>query len=89
MRELRTVTDLPIGVGFGISTPEQARDVASYRRRGGGRQRDLGADRSSTAARPIWSQRVGEFVGALKNAMRRAPHGAGAAASDAMAHGSR
>ena len=28
MRELRTVTDLPIGVGFGISTPDQAAEVA-------------------------------------------------------------
>lgn len=27
---LRTVTDLPIGVGFGISTPAQAREVAGY-----------------------------------------------------------
>ena len=30
MRELRTVTDLPIGVGFGISTPAQAREVAAF-----------------------------------------------------------
>ncbi|MGA7873378.1 MAG: tryptophan synthase subunit alpha, partial [Candidatus Binatus sp.] len=29
MRELRSVTDLPIGVGFGISTPEQAAKVAT------------------------------------------------------------
>jgi tryptophan synthase alpha chain len=29
MRELRSVTDLPIGVGFGISTPEQAAEVAT------------------------------------------------------------
>ncbi len=30
VRNLRAVTDLPIGVGFGISTPEQARDVAAF-----------------------------------------------------------
>jgi len=29
MRELRGVTDLPIGVGFGISTPAQAAEVAT------------------------------------------------------------
>ena len=29
MREIRSVTDLPIGVGFGISTPEQAAEVAT------------------------------------------------------------
>ncbi len=28
MRELRSVTDLPLGVGFGISTPAQAAEVA-------------------------------------------------------------
>ncbi len=30
VRNLRAVTDLPIGVGFGISTPAQARDVAAF-----------------------------------------------------------
>src|SRR5208282_4193048 len=30
VRELRSVSDLPIGVGFGISTPEQAAKVASF-----------------------------------------------------------
>ncbi len=30
VRELSSVTDLPIGVGFGISTPAQARQVAAY-----------------------------------------------------------
>jgi tryptophan synthase alpha chain len=29
MREIRSVTDLPVGVGFGISTPEQAAQVAA------------------------------------------------------------
>jgi tryptophan synthase alpha chain len=27
--EIRTVTNTPIAVGFGISTPDQARDIAS------------------------------------------------------------
>lgn len=30
VRALKTITDLPIGVGFGISTPEQAAQVAGY-----------------------------------------------------------
>jgi len=30
VRELATITDLPIGVGFGISTPAQAREVGAY-----------------------------------------------------------
>src|SRR5262249_43031390 len=30
VRELRSVTDLPIGVGFGISTSEQAAKVATF-----------------------------------------------------------
>lgn len=30
VRAVRSVTDLPIGVGFGISTPPQAREVASF-----------------------------------------------------------
>ena len=29
MREIRSVTDLPVGVGFGISTPAQAAEVAT------------------------------------------------------------
>ena len=28
--KLRTVTDLPIAVGLGVSTPDQAREVAQY-----------------------------------------------------------
>ncbi len=30
VRELRRLTELPIGVGFGISTPDQARTVAAF-----------------------------------------------------------
>ncbi|HEV2169982.1 MAG TPA: tryptophan synthase subunit alpha, partial [Candidatus Binatus sp.] len=29
MRDIRSVTDLPVGVGFGISTPAQAAEVAA------------------------------------------------------------
>lgn len=38
--ELRKWTSLPIAVGFGISTPEQAATVARQGRRRGGRKRD-------------------------------------------------
>ena len=30
VKRLRALTDLPIAVGLGVSTPEQARDVARY-----------------------------------------------------------
>jgi tryptophan synthase alpha chain len=30
VRELRTFTDLPLAVGFGVSTPEQVRDVCTF-----------------------------------------------------------
>ena len=43
---MRAVTNLPLAVGFGISTPEQAREVARDRRCGGGRQRDRAPDRA-------------------------------------------
>jgi tryptophan synthase alpha chain len=73
--ELRGVTKLPIGVGFGISTPEQARQVAAF------------ADavvvgsaislliENNVAADGLVSK-VGEFAGALKAAMRIARTGA-------------
>ncbi len=71
VRALRAVTDLPVGVGFGISTAAQAGEVAGYadavvvgsalsliiEREGAG---------SGLAAA------VGEAVGAMKNAMRAA-----------------
>ena len=47
---IRAHTDLPIAVGFGISTPEQARSRGGVRRRGGGGQRGGQSDR---APRPI------------------------------------
>ncbi len=30
VRRIRAITDLPVAVGFGISTPEQARDIAPH-----------------------------------------------------------
>src|SRR5258708_28570401 len=71
IRELRTVTDLPIGVGFGISTPAQAAEVATI------------ADavvvgsaislliESHTSSGDVIAA-VGGLVGAMKHAMRAA-----------------
>ena len=51
MRELRSVTDLPIGVGFGISTPAQAAEVATHGGRGRSRQCDFPVDRGARQVR--------------------------------------
>jgi tryptophan synthase alpha chain len=68
---LRAVTDLPIGVGFGISTPGQAREVASF----------ADAVVVGSAISQVIEQHaasddliavVGEFVGSLKRAIRPA-----------------
>lgn len=71
VRGLRAVTGLPIGVGFGISTPGQARDVAAFADAvvvGSAIsqviEKNLGAENLVAA--------VGEFVGGLKQAMRTA-----------------
>jgi tryptophan synthase alpha chain len=73
VRELRTVSDLPIGVGFGISTPQQAAQVATFA--------DgvvVGSAISTLIEQHIASgdavTAVGELVGAMKDAMRAA-HG--------------
>jgi tryptophan synthase alpha chain len=69
VRALRGITDLPIGVGFGISTPDQAREVAAF------------ADAvvvgsvisqliENHAASASLVQVVGDFAAALKDAMR-------------------
>ena len=69
---LRAVTDLPIGVGFGISTPEQARAVAGF----------ADAVVVGSAITQLIEQHakagdlletVGAFVGALKQAMDLVP----------------
>jgi tryptophan synthase alpha chain len=66
---LRTVTSLPIGVGFGISTPDQARAVASF-----ADAVVVGSAISSLleqhAASDDLVEVAGQFVGALKHAMR-------------------
>ena len=74
MREIRSVTNLPVGVGFGISTPAQAAAVAAV------------ADAvvvgsaitlliESNAASGNVLNAVGELVGAMKSAMRAARRG--------------
>lgn len=74
---LRAVTELPIGVGFGISTPDQAREVAGF----------ADAVVVGSAISQLLEQHghaddlievAGEFVGALKRAMRPAQDPAGA-----------
>jgi tryptophan synthase alpha chain len=80
VRELRTVTDLPIGVGFGISTPEQAGEVASF-----ADAVVVGSALSSLIeqhrASPDVVQAVGALVGTMKEAMRAARPPLKAAAS--------
>ncbi len=79
VRELRTVTDLPIGVGFGISTPEQAAEVAAFADAVVvGSAISLAVE--SNLNSPDLVASVGSLVGAMKTAMRTARQGAGAAA---------
>ena len=79
LRDLRTVTNLPIGVGFGISTPGQAHEVATF-----ADAVVVGSAISQLIEVNAQSDRlveiVGEFVGALKDATRTARH-AGAIAN--------
>ena len=68
VRALRAVTDLPIGVGFGISTPAQAGEVAGYADAVVvGSALSLIIEREGTA--PGLAPAVGDLVGAMKNAM--------------------
>jgi len=81
VRELRSVTDLPIGVGFGISTPEQAAEVATYADAVVvGSALSLAIERHGDA--PGLSAAVGSMVGAMKDAMRAARAGGIAAAEE-------
>jgi len=81
VRELRTVTDLPIGVGFGISTPGQAAEVATYADAVVvGSALSLAIERHGDA--PGLSAAVGSIVGAMKEAMRAARAGASISAHD-------
>jgi tryptophan synthase alpha chain len=78
---LRSVTDLPIGVGFGISTPQQAADVARF-----ADAVVVGSAISllieANATSPDLVTKVGELVGSMKLAMKAArPREDAAAAS--------
>ncbi len=81
VRELRSVTDLPIGVGFGISTPEQAAQVASF-----ADAVIVGSAISLAIESHIKSgdvvEALGAMVGAMKAAMRATREHAGAAAAE-------
>jgi tryptophan synthase alpha chain len=80
VNSLRGVTDLPIGVGFGISTPAQAAQVARFSDAvvvGSALSLLLEANESS----PELVKNVSELVGSMKSAMRAARSGALAEAS--------
>jgi len=81
VRALRDVTDLPIGVGFGISTPEQAAEVARF-----ADAVVVGSAISQLIEKNAGSERVvkivGEFTSALKAAIRAARGGDGATAAE-------
>jgi tryptophan synthase alpha chain len=69
VRALRAVTDLPVGVGFGISTAAQAGEVAGYADAVVvGSALSLIIEREG--AGPGLGAAVGEVVGAMKQAMR-------------------
>jgi tryptophan synthase alpha chain len=78
VRALRAVTDLPVGVGFGISTAAQAGEVAGYADAVVvGSALSLIIEREDAGSG--LAAAVGEAVGAMKNAMRAARGGARAA----------
>ena len=71
VRGLRTVTDLPIGVGFGVSTPGQAHEIAAFADAvvvGSAISQLIEAHAQSEGLVEI----VGEFAGSLKAAIRTA-----------------
>ncbi len=81
VRALRAMTKLPLGVGFGISTPEQAAAVASFADAVVvGSALSLIIERSGAGAG--LAAAVGELVAAMKDAMRAARGRASAAAQD-------
>jgi tryptophan synthase alpha chain len=77
VRKLRAITKLPIGVGFGISTPAQAGEVAGY-----ADAVVVGSAISQLIENNLKSDHlvhaVANFVGSLKEAMRGAKYGIGA-----------
>jgi tryptophan synthase alpha chain len=74
VNNLRSVTELPIGVGFGISTPAQAAEVARF-----SDAVVVGSALSLLIEANVDSQdlvkRVGELVGSMKSAMNAARAG--------------
>ena len=71
VRELTTITDLPIGVGFGISTAAQAREVGAYADAvvvGSALSLLIEAHGKTDQLLPA----VGGLVGSMKEAMRAA-----------------
>jgi tryptophan synthase alpha chain len=69
VNNLRSVTELPIGVGFGISTPEQAAQVARFADAvvvGSAMSLLIEANLGS----PELVKKVGELVGSMKAAMK-------------------
>lgn len=71
VRALRALTKLPVGVGFGISTPEQAAAVAGFADAVVvGSALSLIIEREGAGAG--LAAAVGELVGAMKDAMRAA-----------------
>jgi len=68
VERVRKATTLPLCVGFGVSTPEQAREIARS------------ADGVIVGSRLIqlmeekdnWAARVGEFTGELRKALNEA-----------------
>ena len=71
VRNLRKVTKLPIGVGFGISTPAQAREVATFADAvvvGSAISQLIESNQKSEHMVHV----VADFVGSLKDAMRSA-----------------
>jgi tryptophan synthase alpha chain len=80
VRQLRGVTELPIGVGFGISQPEQAAEVAAFADAViVGSAISLVIEANATSEGVVAA--VGEFVGALKSATRAARDNSGDAAT--------
>jgi len=81
VHELRSVTDLPIGVGFGISTPEQAAKVARF-----ADAVVVGSAISTQIEQHLTPgdavAAVGNLVDAMKNAMRAARTTASALATN-------
>jgi tryptophan synthase alpha chain len=73
VRRLRAISPVPVGVGFGISSPAQAAEVAEFADAvivGSAISQIIEAHRGQSDLVP----RVGEFVGSLKQALRNRAH---------------